>query len=103
MNPHRASLSRQPLAQLAIAFSAGICIANYLPNRLLLWLMAGAICSAVTVAALLKSRLLFAGVALLAATGCAGAALAVQDGRDVPADRLKAFFGRQVILTGVLQ
>ena len=102
MNPHRASFSRQPLAQLAIAFSVGICVANYFPTRLLPWVIAGVVCSATALAATLSRRLSLAGVALLLATGCVGGALAVQEGRDLPRDRLKEFFGQHVILTGVV-
>jgi len=102
MNPHRASFSRQPLAQLAIALSVGICLSNYLPIRLLPWLIAGGVCSAGALAATVTRRLSLAGLALLLATGCAGAVLAMQEGRDLPHDRLKEFFGQQVILTGVV-
>ena len=35
MNPHRSLFSQHPLAQLAVAFSAGICAANYLPHTVL--------------------------------------------------------------------
>jgi competence protein ComEC len=102
MNPHRASFSRQPLAQLAIAFSIGICVTNYFPTRLLPWLIAGAVCSATALAATLTRKLPLAGAVLLLATGCVGAALAIQAGRDLPHDRLKEFFGQQVILSGVV-
>jgi len=102
MNPHRASFSRQPLAQLAIAFSIGICVTNYFPTRLFPWVIAGGVCSATALAATLTRRLSLAGVALLLATGCVGGALAVQEGRDLPHDRLKEFFGQHVILTGVV-
>ena len=102
MNPHRASLSRQPLAQLAIAFSLGICVANYFPYRLLAWLIAGGVCSAAVLAATLMNRLSLAGAALLLATGFAGATLAVQEGSDLPRDRLQDYLGQTVILTGVV-
>ncbi|HJT65623.1 MAG TPA: DNA internalization-related competence protein ComEC/Rec2 [Pyrinomonadaceae bacterium] len=102
MNPHRASFSRQPLAQLAVVFSAGICIANYLPARLLPWLIAGGVCSALSIAAVLNRRLSVAGFALLVATGCAGATLAVQENRDERRSGLAEFAGRQVMITGVI-
>jgi competence protein ComEC len=101
MNPHRASFSRQPLAQLAIAFSAGICVANYFPTRLLPWLIAGGVCSVAALAATLTSRLSLAGAALLVATGCAGATLAIQETRD-ERHELREFFGQRVTLTGVM-
>ena len=103
MNPHRASFSRQPLAQLAIALSVGICTGSYFSSRLLLWVIAGGVCSAVAVVATLKSKLSLAGVALLVAIACAGAALAVQERRELPHDNLLEFFGQQVMLTGVLR
>ncbi|HEY3580338.1 MAG TPA: DNA internalization-related competence protein ComEC/Rec2 [Pyrinomonadaceae bacterium] len=102
MNPHRASFSRQPLAQLAVAFSAGIFIANYLPLRLLPWLIAGGVCTALTVAAVLKRRLAVAGVMLLLATSVAGATLAMQERRDERGSELREFAGRQVVITGVI-
>ena len=102
MNPHRASLSRQPLAQLAIAFSLGVCVGNYFPHRLLPWLIAGGVCSAVALVATLSRRFSLAGAALLVAMGFAGAVLAVQEGSDPPHERLREFFGQSVILTGVV-
>ena len=103
MNPHRASFSRQPLAQLAVVFSAGICIANYLPPRLLPWLIAGGVCSALAIAALLNGRLTVAGLALLVAAGCAGATLTVQERRVQRGSGLAEFAGRQVVITGVVR
>ena len=103
MNPHRASFSRQPLAQLAVAFSLGICFTNYFPTRLFALLVAGGVCTAAALAAVLKQRLLIAGVALLLATGCAGATLAVQESRAEQHNDLSGFRGRQVVITGVLR
>lgn len=101
MNPHRASFSRQPLAQLAVAFSVGILVSNYLSALLLPWLIAGGVCSAVAIVAALKTRLSVAGVALLLAIGCVGAVLAVQESR-AQRNELRDFRGRQVVITGVL-
>ena len=43
MHPHRSLFSQHPLAQLAVAFSAGICIANYFQIKLSISL--GVVCS----------------------------------------------------------
>jgi competence protein ComEC len=102
MNPHRASLSRHPLAQLAVAFSAGILVAGYVQIGFKVWWIVGAVCTAATVICVVRQWLTVAGVALLLAMACAGAALAVQEQRDERHDGLREFAGRQVILTGVL-
>lgn len=101
MNPHRASLSRHPLAEIAVAFAAGICAANYFSIRLVVLWIVGAVCAALVIVALVKGRLLVAGVALLLAVGVAGMMLAVQEqGRSE--SELRQFVGRQVVVTGVL-
>lgn len=102
MNPHRASLSRHPLAQLAVAFSAGILVANYIDVGFTVWWVVGAVCTAATVFSVVRRWLTIAGVALLVATACAGGALAIQERRDERLDGLRRFAGRQVVLTGVL-
>src|SRR5690349_15943448 len=102
MNPHRASFSRQPLAQLAVVFCIGICLGSYLPARLIPWLIAGGVCSLVAVGGVVYRRLQVAGVALLVATACAGAALAVQASRAEQHTELSDFRGRQVVITGVI-
>src|SRR5262245_51368022 len=99
MNPHRASLSRHPLAQLAVAFAAGICAANYFPVALFVWWSVGGVCTAVVVIAVVRRGLVFAGASLLLAMACAGAVVERQGERR---DELREFLGRQVILTGVL-
>lgn len=102
MNPHRASLSRQPLAQLAVAFAAGICAANYVyVGPLFLWIVGGA-CTAFVLVAVASRRLHFAGVMLLLAIGVAGAVLAAQERVSDERKELKPFLGRPVILTGVI-
>ncbi len=102
MNPHHASFSRQPLAQLAVAFCAGIWIANYFLPGLFGLLVAGGVCTAVSVAAAVKKRLGVAGVVLLLATALAGAALSVQEKRNEGVSQLGRFAGRQVVVTGVI-
>jgi competence protein ComEC len=100
MNPHEASLSRHPLAQLAFAFAAGICTANYLPFSVV-WI-AGVACTALVLCALAVSRLPVAGVVLLVAMGFAGATLAVQERRDSKPGEIRRFVGKTVVVTGVL-
>lgn len=102
MNPHRASLSRHPLAEIAIAFAAGVCAANYFTTRLFVLWIAGGVCAAAVVIAVVKGRLLFSGVSLLMAFSVAGAVLAVQERTDDSGNELGQFVGKQVIVTGVL-
>ena len=100
MNPHEASLSRHPLAQLAFAFAAGICAANYLPFTVV-WI-AGVVCTVLVLCVLAARRLSVAGVVLLVAMGFAGATLAVQERRDSKSEEIGKFVGRTVVVTGVL-
>src|SRR5688572_9061930 len=100
MNPHEASLSRHPLAQLAFAFSAGICVGNYLPFTVV-W-VTGVVCTAVVLLAVLTRRLALASVVMSGAIAFAGATLVVQQSRNERGSELRVFFGRSVILTGVL-
>jgi competence protein ComEC len=102
MNPHRASLSRHPLAQIAVAFAFGIWAANYLPTRVSVLGSVGAVCTAMVLVAALKRRLALAGVVLLVGIGIAGATLANQEGSDRRSSELRQFAGRQVVVTGVL-
>ena len=102
MNPHEASLSRHPLAQLAFAFAAGICAANYFESGSKVFWIGGALCSALSLIAMLRHRLALAGVALLLATLCAGATLAVQERRDSKPGEIRKFVGKTVVVTGVL-
>lgn len=102
MHPHRALLSRQPLAQLAIAFSAGICAAHYFQVGAAVLCVAGALCTLAAVIGVLKRRHSLAGVMLLLAISLAGAMLAVQERKSDEHNELKEFVGRPVILTGVI-
>jgi competence protein ComEC len=102
MNPHQASLSRHPLAEIVVAFAAGVCAANYFSTRLFVLWIAGGVCAAGAIVALVKRRLLFAGVSLLLAVSVAGAVLAVQERKDDSGNELRQFAGKQVIVTGVL-
>jgi competence protein ComEC len=102
MNPHRASHSRHPLAEIAVAFAAGVCSANYVPTRLFVLVIAGAVCGAVVMIAILKRSFAIAGVGLLVGIGVAGAALANQERAERDHNELREFAGRTVVLTGVL-
>jgi competence protein ComEC len=102
MNPHRASFSRQPLAQLAIALSIGIVAAQCVGVGGAVWWIAGAVCTVATLLCVIKKRLPLAGVALLLAAACAGATLATQEARAEQGGELAQFAGRQVLVTGVL-
>lgn len=101
MNPHRASLSRHPLAIIAIAFAAGVCAANYFSIRLVVLWIAGGVSAAATIVALVKRRLAVAGIALLVAVSVAGMTLVVQE-RNRRESELREFVGKQVVVTGVL-
>ena len=102
MNPHEASLSRHPLAQLAVAFSAGICTAEYFPAQLFVLWIAGGVCAIVVVVALWQQRLSVAGVALLVAIAVAGCVLADPEKKSEKRSELGEFVGRRLIVTGVL-
>src|SRR5687768_15459912 len=102
MNPHHASLSRHPLAEIAVAFAAGVCAANYFPTTSRVLWIAGAVCGAAVVVAVAMRRLSFAGVTLLLAMALAGAMLAGLEKTGEKGSELTWFAGKQVILTGVL-
>jgi competence protein ComEC len=102
MNPHEASLSRHPLAQLAFAFAAGICAANYFESGSKVFWIGGGVYTVLAFSAVLRRRVSLAGFALLVATAFAGATLAVQESKNERGNELRKFFGRSVILTGVL-
>ena len=65
MNPHRSLFSQHPLAQLAVAFSAGICAANYLPTRLVFSLIAGVVCSIGSLIFVVKKTAVVGGVGVV--------------------------------------
>jgi len=100
MNPHRSLFSQHPLAQLAGAFSLGICASNYLPTKLGFLLLACAICSVVGLITALKKRLSFAGIAVLLAFLFAGQTLALLERHSESQDSLVD--GESLTLTGVL-
>src|SRR6266851_8437335 len=75
--PHQARFTQHPLAQLAIAFVAGILTASWFVPSLAISLSFLALFSIVTLLALLRKRLALAALSLLLAMFLAGASLAV--------------------------
>ena len=102
MNPHRASHSRHPLAEIAVAFAAGVCAAKFFPTQLVVLFVAGAVFVALAVVAPVGRRVAIAGAALLVGIGIAGAVLANQERSDRDGSELQEFVGQGVVLTGVL-
>src|ERR1044072_2129148 len=72
MHPHRSLFSQHPLAQLAVAFAAGIYGANYF--QLKVSVSIGVVCSVLAV--LLRKKLRLAGIMLLASVFFTGVVLA---------------------------
>lgn len=102
MKPHRNLFSQHPLAQLAVALSAGICVANYLPARLMLTAIACAVCSLFALVFILRPRISLAGIALLVAFFFAGTTLTLLELRTDTSSSIKDFVDKPVTLTGVL-
>jgi len=100
MNPHRSLFSQHPLAQLAVAFSFGICAANYLPTKLGFSLPACAVCSIAALIAVLKKRLSLGGAAVLLAFLFAGQTIALLERHFEPPNSLVD--GELLTVTGVL-
>ena len=82
MNPHRSLFSQHPLAQIAVAFSSGICGASYLPAKLGFSLIACAVCSVSALVGVLKKRVHWAGFVLLLAFFFAGQTIALLERRS---------------------
>lgn len=100
MSPHRSVFSQHPLAQLAVAFAAGVCAAHYLSSRMGFTLVAGVVCSVLTVVLLLRKK--SAGLVLLTAMLFAGAVLAELERRADDASASKWIVDQSTTLTGVL-
>ena len=107
--PHPACFTQHPLAQLAVAFIAGILIASWFVPSLALSFSPLALFSVGTLLALLRNRLALAALSLLLAMFLAGASLAVLEKTGSTAGRVKrliadGLFGSNdpVELTGVL-
>ena len=99
MNPH-------PLTHLAVALCAGICAANYLPTRIAFSIIAGLVCSIVSLVFVVKKKLWIAGAGLLLAMFFAGQVLAVLERRSEQTSDVKRLLenstGKTCVLTGVL-
>src|SRR6266567_712366 len=87
--PHQARFTQHPLAQLAIAFIAGILTARWFVPRLALSLSPLALFSVITLLALLRNRLKLAALSLLLAMFLAGTSLAVLEKTGSTAGRVK--------------
>jgi competence protein ComEC len=101
MNPRRSVFSQHPLAQLAVAFSAGVCAAHYFSPRVGFTLIAAGVCSALVVF-LVKKNLTAAGLVLLLSMFFAGAVLANLETRTDDASDVKRIDDQSTVLTGVL-
>ena len=100
MHPHRSLFSQHPLAQLAVAFATGICVANCFPIKLSVSI--GVVCSVLTVVLLLKKRLQVAAVMLLVAVFFTGAVLAELERRSVSGSAIRNQLEQPITLTGWL-
>ncbi|HET6891079.1 MAG TPA: ComEC/Rec2 family competence protein [Pyrinomonadaceae bacterium] len=108
--PHTQRFFAHPLAQLAIAFGAGILAAPLCLNRLGILITASALTTLVAAAALLKHKVLAATFSITVAFTLAGACLAIIEKQEVRPERLKSLIdqgliaaGEPVELTGVLE
>lgn len=102
LHPHASLFSQHPLFQLALAFSAGICVSDYLPVGISLALIACAACTVVSTVAIVKTRIALAGAALLLAFFFAGQALASLEKPSASGFVKRHLVGRPLTLTGVL-
>src|SRR5829696_2401971 len=91
MNPHRSLFSHYPLAQLACAFCLGICAANSLSAGLRFALVAGGVCSVLSLIFVMKRWLSPAGLALLMAFFLSGITLALVEKRAEQSSGIKKF------------
>ena len=104
MSPHRTLFSQHPLAQLAVAFSGGICAADYLPTRFSLF--AAVVCSIGSLLLIAKKKTALAGVGLLVAMFFMGHVLAVLERRSEQTSDIRRLVEDDTektwLLTGVL-
>jgi competence protein ComEC len=87
MRPHSNLFTHHPLVYLAVALSAGICVAEHCPIKLTL--LAGVVFTALTVIFLIKRRLQWAGFTLLSAIFFTGAVLANIEQRNNESSELR--------------
>jgi competence protein ComEC len=106
MNPHRSLFSQHPLAQFAVAFAAGICVANNLSIRLTFLFIVGVVCSAGGLIFLVCKRIRVVGLMLLAAMFFAGQILVQLERRADDSSGVRRFLeqseGKAFTLTGWL-
>ena len=106
MSPHRSLFSQYPLAQLAVAFAAGICAAEYFLAGLVFSLVPGAVCSVLALVFVIKKRVFVAGSLLLVSLFFAGEVLAVLEKRAEQRSDIEKLLddheGESLKLTGVL-
>ena len=102
MSPHRSVFSQYPLAQFAVAFAAGVCVAHYFSTRIGFVLIAGVVCSALVVFLLLKRNLRPAALSLLLAMFFVGATLASLERRADAASDIERVVDQSITVTGVL-
>ena len=100
MIPHRSVFSQHPLAQLAVAFAAGVLAAREFSLRI--GLIAGVACLALVVFLVLRKKLCAAGLTLLLAIFFAGSVLAVLERRSASASDIKRSDDDDITITGVL-
>jgi competence protein ComEC len=100
MHPHRSLFSQHPLAQLAVAFAAGVFSANWFQIKLSVSI--GAVCSVLVLILLLKKRLHLAGIILLAAVYCTGVVLAELERRSDSESGIRNLVEQPITLTGWL-
>ena len=98
MHPHRSLFSQHPLAQLAVAFATGICVANCFPIKLSVSI--GVVCSVLVL--LLRKRLQLAGLILLVAVFFTGSVLAELERRSVSGSAIRNQLEQPITLTGWL-
>ena len=98
MHPHRSLFSQHPLAQLAVAFATGICVANCFPIKLSVPI--GVVCSVLVL--LLRKRLQLAGLILLVAVFFTGAVLVELERRSVSGSAIRNLVEQPISLTGWL-
>jgi len=104
MRPHSNLFPHYPLVHLAVSFSTGICTAHYCSLKFSV--VAGLLCTALTLLLFIKQRQQFATITLLLAMFFTGAVLADLERRAEESSALKNFIdqsdGAPLTLTGRL-
>ena len=97
--PHQPLFAQHPLAQLAVAFSAGILVSNLLPNGLKSLLTLFAVLSTTSLVAFLRDKRSSAVLSLLLAMFFAGAYLALLEKQMAPTNGVKQLIAEGVVGT----